>query len=268
MENVNIEKKYLEFLQTSVPDFWRMKTALKRLDTVKLLPEFFMHLFKHYKISHSQLYQDLFVDFVYKSQKNLKFLEFGATNGVELSNSLMLESERGWSGLLAEPDPQWHDALIKNRKNTSITFECIFSESNKVMKFLSSHEGVFSSLKDFSQEDANGPLAGNAKVRMQSYEEIDVKTISLNDVHEKFFDARPIDYISVDTEGSELEILKSFNFEKYGPGVFTIEHNFTANQPLIDELLQQNDYVRIFAELSVFDAWYVRKDIANSRGFI
>ena len=268
MKNVTIEKEYLEFLQTSVPDFWRMKTALKRLDTVKLLPEFFLHLFTNYKISHSQLYQDLFVDFVFESKKSLKFFEFGATNGVELSNSLMLESERGWTGLLAEPDPQWHEALMKNRKSTSITFDCVFSESNKVMKFLSSQVGVLSSLEDFSQEDANGPLAGNAKSRMQSYEKIDVKTISLNDVHDKFFDSQSIDYISVDTEGSELEILKSFNFEKYGPGVFTIEHNFTSNQPLLDELLKKNHYVRVFAELSVFDAWYVRKDLANSRGFI
>ena len=268
MDRVTVEKGYLEFLRTSVPDFWRMKQALKRLSTLRLLPEFYQHIFTHHKDSHAQLFQDLFVDFVFNSQKNLKFFEFGATNGVELSNSLMLESKRGWTGLLAEPDPQWQDALSRNRPNTTITFDCVFSESGKVMQFLSSKVGVLSSLKAFSQEDANGPLAGNARDRLSAYKEVDVKTISLNDIHEKYFDSQRIDYISVDTEGSELEILKSFDFQKYGPGVFTVEHNFTSSQPLLDELLLGNGYLRIFAELSAFDAWYVRNDVAKDRGLI
>ena len=61
----------------------------------------------------------------------------------------------------------------------------------------------------------------------------------------------------IDTEGSEYEILKSFDFEKYQPVVFTIEHNFTNLQYRIDELMISKGYVRVFRKITAFDAWYV-----------
>ena len=66
---------------------------------------------------------------------------------------------------------------------------------------------------------------------------ITVETISLNDVIKEYFNNISPSYISIDTEGSEYEILKSFNFENYRPKVFTIEHNFTELQNKIDELM-------------------------------
>jgi FkbM family methyltransferase len=81
------------------------------------------------------------------------------------------------------------------------------------MRFISSSAGVLSSLKTHSQDDANSPMRGNSEDRLRNYKEIDVMTISLNDVFEKYFNGEPIEYISVDTEGSEYEILSTFNFQ-------------------------------------------------------
>lgn len=67
------------------------------------------------KKSRSQLRQDLFVLFQTKFKKNGYFVEFGATDGIELSNSFLLEKEYGWKGILAEPALKWHEDLIKNR---------------------------------------------------------------------------------------------------------------------------------------------------------
>ena len=86
-----------------------------------------------------------------------------------------------------------------------------------------------------------------------------VETISLNQVIEEEFNDISPSYISIDTEGSEFEILNSFNFSKYKPAVFTIEHNFTDLQKKIDELMFKNDYSRIFNNLTTFDAWYISK---------
>lgn len=266
--NISIPKDYLNFLQNSVPPFWEMKTAIRRLQTVKSLPEFYAYMIEQGNASHSQLFQDLFVDFVFLKAREKRFLEFGATNGVELSNSFMLEQQRGWRGVLAEPDPQWHSALLKNRPNSTIIRDCIYSKSGEKMRFISSSTGVLSSLKDHAQDDANGPLAGNASIRMQDFNEIDVMTISLNDVFEKHFNGKPIEYMSVDTEGSEFEILSHFNFGKYHPSVVTVEHNYTDAQAKIDDLFSKNGYVRIFAELTNFDAWYVLKSVAQHRGLI
>ena len=93
-------------------------------------------------------------------------------------------------------------------------------------------------------------------------------TISLNDVFEKYFDGQPIEYMSVDTEGSEYEILSNFNFQKYHPSIVTVEHNYTDSQIKLDELFTKNGYVRIFSDLTNFDAWYVLIDLAKSRGLI
>ena len=67
-----------------------------------------------------------------------------------------------------------------------------------------------------------------------------------------------IDYLSIDTEGSEFEILNSFNFAEYSFGVITCEHNYGQNRNAIYDLLSQNGYYRRFEKLSKFDDWYTK----------
>ena len=72
---------------------------------------------------------------------------------------------------------------------------------------------------------------------------------------------KKIDYISIDTEGSEYEIIKNFDFEKYDVEIFTIEHNFIEQKRnKIFELMTSKNYIRIFQNLSKWDDWYVKKD--------
>ena len=98
-------------------------------------------------------------------------------------------------------------------------------------------------------------------MRKQKGKIICVETISLNDVINEYFNDECPSYISIDTEGSEYEILESFNFDKYRPKLFTIEHNHTENELKIDEFLISNNYRRIFRKLTAFDAWYVASEI-------
>ena len=103
-------------------------------------------------------------------------------------------------------------------------------------------------------------MPDNSNNRNVSGKNIIVETISLNDVVTKYFDDICPSYISIDTEGSEFEILNSFNFSKFKPAVFTVEHNFTKLQQKIDELMIRNNYSRIFRKLTSFDAWYISDD--------
>ena len=104
-------------------------------------------------------------------------------------------------------------------------------------------------------------MPGNAKVRNKNGYLHKVRTISLNDVFIKFFNGLPIDYMSVDSEGSELMILENFDFKRFGPTVVTVEHNSSeydnSNEKKLDALFQNNNYKRIFREQTQFDAWYV-----------
>jgi FkbM family methyltransferase len=222
----------------------------------------FINSIKDKKDIKSQLYQDMFASFIIGDKFDKTFFEFGATNGVDLSNSYTLERYLNWKGVLSEPSPQWHNELKKNRPYTNIISECIWSESNKKLNFFESDVGVLSSLENFKESDKIS-MPGNTQARLKNGKNIVVKTISLNDAIEKQFNSKSPSYISIDTEGSEYEILKNFNFKKYRPLVFTIEHNFTELQLKIDELMFLNDYIRVFKSLTAFDAWYVEKNIFN-----
>lgn len=226
-------------------------------DSKDLLFKFINHV-KKFEIIPSQLYQDVFASFIVGNRFDKTFLEFGATNGIDLSNSFTLEKDLSWTGALAEPDINWIDSLKKNRPNSKILTKCIWKSSGEKLNFFSSDVGVLSSLEDFKDSDIKS-MPGNTAQRIRSGKNIEVETISLNKVIEEEFNDISPSYISIDTEGSEFEILNSFNFLKYKPAVFTVEHNFTDLQKKIDELMFKNDYLRIFNNLTSFDAWYISK---------
>ena len=226
----------------------------------------FINYFKECKNIKSQLYQDVFASFIISNNFDKTFLEFGATDGLEFSNSYMLENLLGWKGILSEPSPQWHNLLKKNRINTKIITKCIWSETGKTLDFFMSDEGIYSTLNDFVDSDKNS-MPANTEARKKAGKVIAVETISLNDVIKEYFDNTSPSYISIDTEGSEFKILETFNFKIYRPKVFTIEHNFTELQNKIDELMSSNGYERVFRELTSFDAWYVSSETLKELDF-
>ena len=120
--------------------------------------------------------------------------------------------------------------------------------------------GSLSTIKDFIESDKIS-IPVNTEIRNKSGKMISVETISLNDVIKEYFDNICPSYISIDTEGSEYEILKSLNLKDFRPKLFTIEHNFTENESKIDEYLFNNNYVRIFKKLTAFDGWYIDSEI-------
>jgi FkbM family methyltransferase len=203
--------------------------------------------------SQSQLRQDLFVLSQFDFKCGGYFVEFGATNGRFLSNTWLLEKEYGWKGIVAEPGRRWHDGLRKNR-TCNIETDCVWRDSNSTLKFNEVEDGEFSTIDNFSEDHFKDQHKALGK-RGTRYE---VRTISLSDLLAKYNAPTEIDYLSIDTEGSEYEILASFDFSKYRFGVITVEHNFAPRRTLIFDLLTNQGYKRQYEELSHFDDWYVR----------
>ena len=231
-------------------------------DNIDFLKRFIDH-FEKIENFQSQIYQDIFASFIVGDKYDKTFIEFGATDGLDISNSYTLESSFNWKGVLSEPSPQWHEALKKNRKNSKIITKCIWKESGKKLDFFMSDFGSLSTIKDFVESDKIS-IPTNTEIRLKSGKTISVETISLNDVIKEYFNSICPSYISIDTEGSEYEILKAFDLDNFRPKVFTIEHNHTENETKIDEHLISNGYVRIFRKLTTFDAWYIPYEILKS----
>jgi FkbM family methyltransferase len=212
-------------------------------------------LLKHLSNSKSQLRQDLLVLYLENFKRKGFFVEFGATNGIDLSNTYLLETEFGWNGILAEPAVCWQPDLKLNRI-AAIEKRCVWSSSGAHVEFNETAIPALSTMGTYSYSDLHGADRRKGKRYI-------VETISINDLLKEYKAPRHIDYLSIDTEGSEFEILSSLDFERYSFGVITCEHNFTPNREKIHNLLKSHGYSRIFTEISDFDDWYVGLDTKN-----
>lgn len=200
--------------------------------------------------SKSQLGQDLFGLSISGLDSPGFFVEFGAADGVALSNSFILEKHFGWSGILCEPSTGWHEALKQNR-SCIIDTRCVYSVSGEKLSFSENYLGELSAITTFAEPNANGVL----KRTTSSYE---VETISLLDLLKAHNAPKYIEFLSIDTEGSEFEILKDFDFQSYRFGAICVEHNFADTREKINDLLLANGYMQVHKDLSDFDDWYVQ----------
>jgi len=201
-------------------------------------------------LSKSQIKQDIFILSETGFKRNGFFVEFGATDGVTLSNTYLLESKFDWRGIVAEPLKSKYSELIKNR-TCHVEDLCVWSESGKVLDFNEAPNSDLSTIDEFSSSDLHSELRLGGNI-------FNVKTISLYDLLEKYNAPRYIDYLSIDTEGSEYEILKNFDFEKYAIKIITCEHNYTHMRDNIYNLLTGAGYIRKYENLSQQDDWYVK----------
>lgn len=223
-------------------------TQIKKDNYIKFLEFFAINQWN----APSQLSQDLFVIYFSGGKKDGFFLEIGACDGFHLSNTLGLE-RYGWKGIISEPSSVWHNK-IKKRK-CIISKKAVFSESGLKLKFEEVKKyPELSGLKENLDKDNNHHLRNEANT-------VEVETISLNDLIGQNTSNKNIDYISIDTEGSEYEILKNFDFKKHNIEIFTVEHNFVEKKrKAIFDLLSSNNYLRVFTNISQWDDWYIKKN--------
>lgn len=199
--------------------------------------------------SASQLGQDLWVLEKTSYKRGGFFVEFGATDGVLLSNSWLLEKNFGWKGVCAEPNPKFF-ASLKNNRRCTLSERCISGETGKQVEF------VFADAFGGSLEYANDDMHGERRAAYATAGHVaTLITISLDDFLKEIGAPHHIDYISIDTEGSEFEILQTFPFDQWNIRLLTIEHNFTLRRADIRSLLERNGYRCTEQQ---WDDWYER----------
>ncbi|MCH2076121.1 MAG: FkbM family methyltransferase [Rhodobacteraceae bacterium] len=208
-------------------------------------------------VSHGQNLQDLFCLWASGLKRDGYFVEFGALAGRNVSNSWLLE-QLGWNGIVAEPHPDYSELLHANRA-CNVSTDCVWKTTGETVTFkavkgrpaLSGIGGL-----DYDDQQARRGLRDN-------FIEHKVRTISLVDLLKQFDAPKEIDCLSIDTEGSELEILRSFDFSAYRFGTIVAEHSFSSHREPIREVLNAAGYYRIWTDMSDHDDWFVHASYAD-----
>ena len=193
--------------------------------------------------SHSQIKQDTWILNKLNHKNDGFFVDIGAFDGVELSNTFILEKEYGWNGICLECNPEILPKLSKSR-NATICDRPISNIDNEIYY-----------LHSMSKED---PMLCYINNNQQGGIELK-KSITLNTLLEEYEAPKNIDYISLDVEGIEFKVLENFDFNKYNVKCWTIEHNIEPNNQRslnnflsIAFLLLKNNYLVKWHDWDIF----------------
>jgi FkbM family methyltransferase len=204
------------------------------------------------RTSFAQFKQDLWVLHETKRKTRGYFVEFGATDGIYLSNTYLLERDFAWCGILAEPNPAWHADLSRNRRAT-IDLRCVSRTTGARIDFAATRHAGLGTIAEYVAAD------GHAQAR-RDHHIIQVETVTLCDLLETHGAPRCIDYLSIDTEGSELDILQSFDLTKWDVRLLSVEHNGGRQAEPLDRLMYKHGYEKRYAGYSTIETWYRKRD--------
>lgn len=200
--------------------------------------------------SYSQCGEDLLVNFIFRNvmleKKDIRYLDIGANHPIRLSNTYYFyKKNKNIGGLLIEPNPNLAKRLKKYRpKDIVINVGVSPNKDSVKMKFYLCEHDVLST---FSEEEKNEyEKMGHKIIGTQ-----DIQTVNINDIiHEYGYAESGLDFMNLDVEGFDLEILKVFDFSLVRPKVIVAETIFhrshleqSKNKELIDFLISKNYFV-------------------------
>lgn len=178
----------------------------------------------------SQLGQDLFVLERLRGKQDGFFVDIGAYDGEFFSNTYSLE-RLGWQGICVEPSAKFEQ--LQNCRSCICENALVGGTTGEMLPFYSGGDPL-----NYRVDLAADPESENIDF---------LPAISINDLLEKFSAPEEIDYISIDTEGTEWDILEPFDFDRWRVKCWTIEHGFRplALGSLFLRLSERNYYCQL-----------------------
>jgi FkbM family methyltransferase len=174
---------------------------------------------------YSQYGQDQKIDEILGGMQNGVFIDIGAHNGIAFSNTYFLEKERNWSGYCFEPHPRVFNDLIKNR-----TCACLnkgVGSSSGILEFWEI-TGYAEMLSGFSAKYSRQHIGRIEREIINHGGHKEIKNVEIVGIMD-FLIANSVynvDYLSIDTEGGEEEILTSIDFNRINIRALTVENNY------------------------------------------
>jgi FkbM family methyltransferase len=198
----------------------------------------------------SQNLQDLKALKLLHWKKNGYYVEFGADDGLQNSNTYFLKEKFGYQGILAEPNPERYELLKLNRPKDFLSNALIWCEKNIEFEFTIA--GQLSTISKFVDSDV---MVNERKSNTEK--KVKLITTDLASVLRSANAPKYIDFLSMDTEGSEFEILEKFKFDDYVFKVICIEHNNLEKILKLDNLLISNGYKKDLTFVEGIDSFYI-----------
>lgn len=184
---------------------------------------------------YSQYKQDEYLETtIFKGYKNGFYVDVGAHDGVSLNNTLYFEKNNNWRGINIEPIKDVFDTLVKNRPD-DVNINCAVCNRDGEADFYL-NEGYTEMLSGIIENyDARHleRLMNENTEKSATTQIVKVNTKRL----ETIFDEQGvshINYLSIDVEGAEFEVLKSINFDKVFIDLIGFENNYAeVSTPII-----------------------------------
>ncbi len=212
--------------------------------------------------TYGQYGQDGYVnEHYFKNRRGGVFIDIGAHNGMTYSNTYFFEKELGWTGICIEPLPERFAELQVCR--SCICIQGCVADTDGVSQLLKvSSPYVNTEMLSGLQDKYDPRHFERMKIEVAtyggSYEYIDVQCYKLNGLLEKN-GITHVNFLSIDTEGGEFDILSSIDFSKYKIDVITVEDNYGDSRFI--SFLEEKGYTLI-TRLGM-DLLFVHKDFRN-----
>lgn len=184
---------------------------------------------------------------IFKRKRDGFYIEIGAADGLAISNTRFFMESRGWCGILVEPHPDFFAQCVKNRPKDKCYELCCLNEKKTVQfRVNSGYTEMLSGVEDAYQVKHKDRISQEIEQRGGSTKLIDRDAVTLNEILSKDFPVvKKIDFISIDCEGSELEVLQGIDFTKYDIDVLMVEINYYDQKAVdLESLLLKNGYKR------------------------
>ena len=167
----------------------------------------------------SQSGQDKIIkNYFFQNKKNGFFVEIGAYDGIEGSNCYHFEKYMNWQGIAIEPSKLQYEKL-KNNRNCKTINKAISNEIKDV-EFLEVVEGL-TQMSGINNEN----FTATELIKKNEQSKTKKSKITTSTFEEEIKGDIQIDYLSIDIEGEEFDLLKSLNFNKYDIKVISVENN-------------------------------------------
>jgi len=164
----------------------------------------------------SQVGQSAFVDNLLSGRRGGFFVECGAADGETVSNSLFFELKRNWTGLLIEANPDFHRALLDKNRRAYVLRTCLSTERRPMTVHLQP-AGFLGGIADKMHRSHLSFIGANMKPAIK------VNCFPLNAVLAAL-EVSHVDYLSLDVEGPEIEILRTVDWTRLSIDVITVEY--------------------------------------------